>query len=101
MEGEKKSVGEASGPGISWSTGIAEVALPIDYKLQNIEATEIARKRIEEEKNNSPHQIGQSMNSSKNFLLGQFNRNSNTNNQGHQLSTDDKTLERFRKRLHR
>lgn len=86
MEGEKPNVGDGNGP-ISWSTGIAEVALPIDYKLQNIEATELARKRIEnhfrsERKNNA--------------LSGADSRCSNR-----QMSTDDKTLERFRKRLQR
>lgn len=30
---------------LTWTTGIAEVALPIDFKLKNIEATEAARKK--------------------------------------------------------
>lgn len=35
---------EEDGVVSSWSTGIAEVALPISYKLKNIEATEVATK---------------------------------------------------------
>ncbi len=37
---------EEDGVVSSWSTGIAEVALPISYKLKNIEATEQATKSI-------------------------------------------------------
>ncbi|CAI5471899.1 unnamed protein product, partial [Closterium sp. Yama58-4] len=34
--------------GTAWTTGIAEVQLPIDYKLSNIEATEEAKRMLQE-----------------------------------------------------
>jgi hypothetical protein len=41
---------KGDGTGLAWTTGIAEVALPIDFKLRNIEATEAARRKQEEDK---------------------------------------------------
>lgn len=38
----------------AWTTGIAEVALPIDFKLKNIEETEAAKKALQQR----GHQIG-------------------------------------------
>jgi hypothetical protein len=39
---EHEGADESSGVQLAWSTGLAEVALPISYKLKNIEATERA-----------------------------------------------------------
>lgn len=41
---------KGDGTGLAWTTGIAEVSLPIDFKLRNIEATEAARKKQTAEK---------------------------------------------------
>jgi hypothetical protein len=51
-------VGEG-GP-IAYSTGIAEVALPIEFKLRNIEATERAQKEMEAtgRRGQRPEEIG-------------------------------------------
>lgn len=97
-------VGEGSGPG-SWSTGIAEVALPIDYKLQNIEATEIARKKVEEQvtsqqqakKSETVMFQNQRLNVSRATpkLMTGFGLNR------HQTSSDDATFDRFKKRQQR
>lgn len=37
---------------MSWNAGIAEVALPIEYKIRNIEETEAAKQQLENEKKN-------------------------------------------------
>jgi hypothetical protein len=101
------NVGEGSGPGRSWSTGIAEVALPIDYKLQNIEATEIARKKVEEKLSSQQEHSKKTetvifQNQKLNVptratpkLMTGFGPNR------HQFSSDDATLERFKKRQQR
>jgi hypothetical protein len=106
LEGVKVSTGEGSGPGRSWSMGIAEVALPIDYKLQNIEATEIARKKVEENLSSIQQQpkksetvIFQSQRltvptrTTPHLMTSFVNRNKS--------SSDDATLERFKKRQQR
>ena len=36
---------KAQDPG-AWATGIVEVALPVEYKMQNIEETEAAKRRL-------------------------------------------------------
>lgn len=41
---------ENSGSMLAWNTGIAEVALPIEFKMRNIEETEKAKKALEEAK---------------------------------------------------
>lgn len=47
---DDEGVGE--GAPIAFNTGIAEVALPIEVKLRNIEETEKARKMMESSKGN-------------------------------------------------
>jgi hypothetical protein len=36
---------KAQDPG-AWATGIVEVALPVEYKMRNIEETEAAKRRL-------------------------------------------------------
>lgn len=51
-QGKKGGEGEGTvseGGPIAYSTGIAEVALPIEFKLRNIEATERAQQALERE----------------------------------------------------
>lgn len=36
---------KAQDPG-AWATGIVEVALPVEYKMKNIEETEAAKRRL-------------------------------------------------------
>jgi len=51
----------SEGGPIAYSTGIAEVALPIEFKLRNIEATEKAQKRAMEtagKRGERPEDIG-------------------------------------------
>ncbi|KAL5209201.1 hypothetical protein ABZP36_004824 [Zizania latifolia] len=43
----KKNLEESS---TQWTTGIAEVQLPIEYKLRNIEETEVAKKMLQEKR---------------------------------------------------
>eukprot|EP01041_Mallomonas_annulata_P009261 gene9261-19222_t len=56
LEGKSKSAlpgyssKEQDGTMTTWSTGLAEVQLPIDFKLKNIQDTEAARKRQEDER---------------------------------------------------
>lgn len=54
--GEEAAVGE--GAPIAYSTGIAEVALPIEFKLRNIEATEAAQRALQEKGKAAPEEIG-------------------------------------------
>jgi len=49
QESPSNEGGVGEGAPIAWNTGIAEVALPIQYKLKNIEQTEKARKVFEVE----------------------------------------------------
>lgn len=44
--GKVKVGGEEDGAASSWSTGIAEVALPMKFKLKNIEETEMLTKGV-------------------------------------------------------
>ncbi|CAN0304506.1 unnamed protein product, partial [Discosporangium mesarthrocarpum] len=39
-----------SGAQIAWNTGLAEIALPIEFKLRNMEATHVARQKMERQK---------------------------------------------------
>jgi hypothetical protein len=45
---ENKSDSDISGVGAAWSAGIAEVALPMSFKLKNIKETEQARDEAEQ-----------------------------------------------------
>ena len=49
LEGREIKESSTEGGGLSWSTGIAEVSLPIDYKIKNIEATEEAKRLRQQE----------------------------------------------------
>jgi hypothetical protein len=115
----KVKLGDGSrGPGIAWTTGIAEVALPIDYKLQNIEATELARKRVEEserlrqeqskrvsgtEQHTNPFAPRNGSNRHTGQMSEQESRQQaqryGTGLSRHQMSSDDATLDRFKKRM--
>ncbi|CAM9929096.1 unnamed protein product [Choristocarpus tenellus] len=45
MDGEM-----GSGAQIAWNTGLAEIALPIEFKLRNMEATQAAREKLEKQR---------------------------------------------------
>ncbi|CAM0873389.1 unnamed protein product [Alopecurus aequalis] len=47
LKARKKNMEESS---TQWTTGIAEVQLPIEYKLRNIEETEAAKKLLQEKR---------------------------------------------------
>jgi len=54
LEGKSENIEGAAqdqtGAMLAWNTGIAEVALPIEFKLKNIEDTERARTKLMEDK---------------------------------------------------
>lgn len=57
MGGEEAAIGE--GAPIAYGAGIAEVALPIEFRLRNIEATEAAQRALEEKGSGQrPEEIG-------------------------------------------
>jgi hypothetical protein len=114
LEGVKVKVGDGSrGPGIAWTTGIAEVALPIDYKLQNIEATELAKKRVEESDQLRHEQNKRPSGRGPNHIFGRSGMTRQMSEQEsrqqaqrygaglsrNQMSSDDATVDRFRKQM--
>ena len=57
MGGEEAAIGE--GAPIAYGAGIAEVALPIEFRLRNIEQTEAAQRALEESGGGQrPEEIG-------------------------------------------
>jgi hypothetical protein len=86
------------GHGSAWSTGIAEVSLPLDFKLKNIEATEAARKRLEEER-----RLLRSVKERQLALVGGAARaqRDTDNGERYERSTDDAVAQRFQKQQYR
>ncbi|KAL9261685.1 COP1 SUPPRESSOR 2-like protein [Drosera capensis] len=96
-----------------WTTGIAEVQLPIEYKLKNIEETEAAKKLLHEKRlmgrtkagsgtssNPSEHQeLYKNRAPDDKLLASRFEDNSNNDPAVRRMAaTDEFILERFRKR---
>jgi len=85
---------------MSWVAGLAEVSLPVEYKLANIEATEKAKRefllgeRTEKGAVLEPDAVTRKAFGSR--FLHYNDRSSDSKS-----ATDDATLERFRKRIRR
>ncbi|GAQ87028.1 hypothetical protein KFL_003260110 [Klebsormidium nitens] len=97
--------------GSSWTTGIVEVQLPVDYKLKNIEETEAAKKQLAEQSRGDKSRLGSSIPANYSTDYHQRGKEFANNRRGppqgkaHNASgekglaaTDDMVLERFRKR---
>ncbi|KAG0478305.1 hypothetical protein HPP92_013024 [Vanilla planifolia] len=82
-----------------WTTGIAEVQLPIEYKLRNIEETEAAKKLLQEKRFIEHPELYKDLAGELSGNGTKPSENNNADTGGRRLAaTDEFMLERFRKR---
>lgn len=94
---------DENGQATSWSTGIAEVALPMSYKLKNIEETEARLHAINEEysdqnQNQSRYQRFQIFDNPVKTVSkpGIDNQSATNNNKRSLTSTDDQAFQAYK-----
>eukprot|EP01102_Stenamoeba_stenopodia_P013241 TRINITY_DN4270_c0_g1_i1.p1 TRINITY_DN4270_c0_g1~~TRINITY_DN4270_c0_g1_i1.p1 ORF type:complete len:286 (+),score=105.08 TRINITY_DN4270_c0_g1_i1:87-944(+) len=85
-------------PASTLMTGIVEVELPIEYKLKNIEATEAAKRQMEDAIKSGTASEDAIAPPVGNAAGGGGNASGGNNNRGNK-ATDDLVLERFKKRF--
>merc|ERR1711904_265934 len=83
---------------MSWQAGLSEVALPVEYKIQNIEATERAKREfLHGERSNEKGAVLEPDAVTRKAFGSRF-MNYADKSEDSKSATDDAVLERFRKR---